>query len=589
MAQGQLAGAFPVADRSSNSADAAALRYSQGRLLGLRANRYSWWTHWRELADYFLPRRYKWIITPNQQSRGSPINQHILDSTGVICARNLASGLVSGKSSPTRPWFKLRVGTVDSTTTSPISLWLAECERILYLIFAESNFYNSIAQFYYDLVIFGTATQLIYEDYENVINCFNPCAGEYYLDIDGKFRPTIFYREFTLTISALVDEFGLENCSDSIQRLYNTSDGSGLTREVIVAHSIEPNDDGNASRFGFSDRFAYRELYWEWGGSASPQGGDASPRGFLRRKGYFTRPNIAARWDIVSNDAYGRSPGMDALPDQKQLQHESRRKAQGIDKMINPPLVADIQLKNQPASLLPGGMTYVQGYTASGKPGISSIYDSKFSVAEVSEDLIEVRTRLGKTFFNDVLMTASQYETRSNVTAVEWDMRKSESLVALGPALERIDHEALGPILDRVFDIATRANILPPAPEEIQGQMINVEYVSMLQQAQQAAASGGIDRLLQLAGNLLAAKPDVMDNIDTDMALDIYSDLLNNSPKIIRSPEAVAQIREQRAQKEQAAAQAEQIAALSQAGKNLSETDLGGGNAAQALMGGITP
>lgn len=580
---------WPAADRSSNSTDEAALRYSQGRLLGLRANRYSWWTHWRELADYFLPRRYRWIITPNMMARGSPINQHILDSTGVICARNLASGLVSGKSSPTRPWFKLRVGTLDSTTTSPVSLWLAECERILYLIFAESNFYNSIAQFYYDLVIFGTATQLIYEDFENVINCYNPCAGEYYIDIDGKYRPTIFYREFTMTIGAVVDEFGLANCSDSIRRIYTSADGSGLTREIVVAHSLEPNDDGNAAKFGFSDRFAFRELYWEWGGSASPQGGNTQPQSFLRRKGFYERPNITGRWDLVSNDAYGRSPGMDALPDQKQLQLESRRKAQAIDKMVNPPLVADVQLKNQPASLLPGGMTYVQGYTSSGKPGIASVYDTKFPVAEITEDLNEVRVRLAKTFFNDVLMTASQYETRSNVTALEWDMRKSESLVALGPALERIDHEVLGPVLDRVFGIATRAGILPPAPPEIQGQMINVEYVSMLQQAQQAAASAGIERVLTLAGNLLGAKPDVMDNIDVDYALDKYSELLNNDPKMIRSPEQLAQIREERAQQQAAAVEAEQLKAMTEAGKNLSAIDLGGGNAAQALAGGIAP
>lgn len=584
-----LAPAFPVRDRSSNSVDAAALKYSQGRLLGLRVNRYSWWTHWRELADYFLPRRYRWIITPNMQSRGSPINQHILDSTGVICARNLASGLVSGKSSPTRPWFKLRVGTIDSTTTSPVSLWLAECERILYLIFAESNFYNSIAQFYYDLVIFGTAVQIIYEDFENVINCYNPCAGEYYIDIDGKYRPTIMYREFTMTISAVVNEFGLENCSESVQRMFTNGDGASLTREIVIAHSLEPNDDGRAAEFGFSDKFVMRELYWEWGGSASPQGSNMDPKGFLRRKGYHDRPNICGRWDLVSNDPYGRSPGMDALPDQKQLQLESRRKAQAIDKMVNPPLVADVQLKNQPTSLLPGGMTYVQGYTSSGKPGISSVYDTKFPVNEITEDLNEVRQRLSKTFFNDVLMTASQYETRSNVTAIEWDMRKSESLVALGPALERIDHEVLGPVLDRVFGIATRAGIMPPAPPEIQGQMINVEYVSMLQQAQQAAASAGIERVLQLAGGLLPAKEDIMDNIDADYALDKYSELLNNDPKIIRSPEAVAQIRQQRAEAQQAAAQAEQLKALSEAGKNLGAIELGGGNAAQALAGGITP
>ena len=149
-------------------------RYVNGRLMGLRTNRYSWWVHWKELADYFLPRRYKWLITPNQMSRGSPINQYILDSTGCTYARNLASGLVSGKSSPTSLWFRLRIGYIDSTETSPASQWLAEVERIMYLIFSESNFYNSIATFYYDLVVFGTASILVYEDFDNVVNCVNP-------------------------------------------------------------------------------------------------------------------------------------------------------------------------------------------------------------------------------------------------------------------------------------------------------------------------------------------------------------------------------------------------------------------------------
>jgi hypothetical protein len=428
----------------------------EGRLIGLRVNRYSWWTHWRELADYFLPRRYKWLITPNQMGRGSPINQHILDSTACIFARNLASGLVSGKSSPTSLWFKLRVGYYDSTRTDPVSLWLAEVERILYLIFAESNFYNSIAMFYYDLVIFGTANMLLYEDYDSVINCVNPALGEYYVDIDGKYRPVVFYREFTMTVAAVVSEFGYENCSAGVQSLFDDPSGANTTREIIVAHSIEPNDDGRAGDFNFPKKFAFREVYWEWGGSTSPQGGASNLPSFLRKRGYYDQVAITGRWDIVSNDAYGRSPGMDALPDQRQVQLEQRRKAQAIDKMVNPPLVADVQLKNQPANLTPGGITFVSGYSASGKPGFASVYDTKFPVQEITADLAEVKARLSQIFFNDVLRVASQYETRSNVTAVEWDLRKSESLVMLGPALERIDNEVLRPILNRVFNIAWR-------------------------------------------------------------------------------------------------------------------------------------
>src|SRR6266446_8730711 len=215
-----------------------------------------------------------------------------------------------------------------------------------------------------------------------------------------------------MTISACVNEFGIDNVSENIARLYKQTDGANLTREIIIAHSIEPNDDGKAAEFGFSESFTYREAYWEWGGSASPQGGASSPPGFLRKKGYYEQPNICARWDLVSNDSYGRSPAMDGLPDQKQLQLESRRKAQAIDKMVNPPMVADIPLKNQPASLLPGGLTYVAGMTT-GKVGFAPVYTVTPDLRGMLEDLNEVRGRIKETFFKNLFHTASQYETRS--------------------------------------------------------------------------------------------------------------------------------------------------------------------------------
>lgn len=567
-----------------SSQDESYRRFVEGRLMGMRVNRYSWWTHWRELADYFLPRRYKWIVTPNQMGRGSPINQHIIDSTGCFAARNLASGLLSGKSSPTRKWFKLSIGRIDSTGTNPISLWLAECERLMRLVFHESNFYTSIAVLYFDLVIFGTAVMIIYEDFENVIHCYNPCAGEYYVDLNGQYRPCILYREFTMTIAAVVDEFGLENCSPTIQELYKQPSGANLTREIIVAHAIEPNDDDRS--FGIPKRFKYRECYWEWGGSTSPQSGAPAYKGFLRKRGYNEQPFITVRWDLVSNDPYGRSPAMDGLGDQKQLQQETRRKAQAIDKMVNPPLVADIQLKNQPASLLPGGMTYVTGFAASGKPAIASIYDTKFPVGEITEDLNEVRERLKRVFFNDLFQTASQFETRSNITAVEWDMRKAESMVMLGPVIERIDNEGLAQVVERVFSMMARAQIFPPAPEEIANAPINIEFISMLAQAQNATEAASIERILQLVGGISGVEPGAMDKVDVDYTIDKYSSLLNNDPKMIRSEEAVAAIRDQRAQAQAQVQQAAIAEQLSKGAKTLSETQVGGGqNALQMITG----
>jgi len=203
-----------------------------------------------------------------------------------------------------------------------------------------------------------------------------------------------------------------------------------------------------------------------------------------------------------------------------------------------------------------------------------------------------VRERIKETFFNNLFQTISQFETRSNVSATEIDARRAESLVMLGPVLERIEYELLSPIVERVFAIMSRAGILPPAPPAVQGQPINVEFVSMLATSQAAAATGGIERLLQIAGGLVAVDPAVMDNIDIDYALDKYSALMNNDPKIIRSPAELAQIRQQRAQDQaaqQQAQQADQAQKLAAAGQTLSQTDVGGGQNALQAMTGVRP
>jgi hypothetical protein len=80
-----------------------------------------------------------------------------------------------------------------------------------------------------------------------------------------------------------------------------------------------------------------------------------------------------------------------------------------------------------------------------------------------------------------------------------------------------------------------------------------------------------------------------MDNIDTDFALAKYSTLMNNDPRLIRSPQQLAQIRQQRAeaqQQEQQNAMADRAQKLAAGAENLSNVDVGGGkNALQQMIG----
>jgi hypothetical protein len=117
----------------------------------------------------------------------------------------------------------------------------------------------------------------------------------------------------------------------------------------------------------------------------------------------------------------------------------------------------------------------------------------------------------------------------------------------------------------------------------------------MLATAQAAAQTGGIERLLGVAGNLVAIDPAVMDNIDVDYALDKFSSLMNNDPRLIRSPEQLKAIRDQRMKQQQAEAAAQQMGMMADnaqkmaaAGQTLSQTDVGGGQNALEQMTGVS-
>lgn len=55
-----------------------------GRLAGLKMDRNSFWLHWDELAKFIWPKRYRWLVTPNQYNKGSPLNRMIRDNTGTL-------------------------------------------------------------------------------------------------------------------------------------------------------------------------------------------------------------------------------------------------------------------------------------------------------------------------------------------------------------------------------------------------------------------------------------------------------------------------------------------------------------------------
>lgn len=556
----------------------------EGRLAGLRTWRWTWWVHWAQLAEFILPRRYHWLVTANRMTRGMPINNNIVDSTATLAMQICASGLWTGLTSPSRPWFKLDVGLPWIQLDEDGKEWLEDTEQRLYTVLSQSNFYNTMAQAFQDVSTFGTAPVIIYEDHEDAIRCYLPCAGEYYLDVGSRLSVDTLYREFTLNVSQIIEMFNVDNCPVEVVSLWNEGGGS-LTNEFVVAMSIEPNFPIQARKnrdqyYPVPSFFEFREVYWLRGIKASKP---------LSMKGFHERPFMAARWSVVSNDAYGRGPGMDALPDTKQLQLETRRKAEFIDKLVRPPMIADAEMKNEPSSILPGNITYVN--MAGGKKGFVPAFEVQpAAMAPMMQDITAVQQRIDKCFFVDIFMAISRMEGVQPRNELELTKRDLERLQVLGPFITLFETEFARPAIQRILAIMERRRMLKPMPQSLRSVPLKINYTSIMKQAQSSAEAVGMKDFMATAGGISSAAqaaglPNPLRTVNWDKTLRKYGDVSNFPSELFFTDEEVQQHDQEAATRAQQQQAMQQAMAGVTAAKTLSETSTGGGTALGSLLG----
>ncbi len=557
----------------------------EARMGSLRMWRYSFWAHWSVLAQFFLPRRYHWVITANRMNKGLPINDQIIDSTGLLAVETCASGMWAGLTNPARPWLKMAIALPWVELDADGKEWLEDTEQRVYTVLAQSNFYTEMAQAFQDLTVFGTAPFIIYEDFEDVIRLYTPCAGEYFLAAGSRFSIDTLNREFVMTTAQIVEMFTLKNCPEPVQKAWQGG-GTSLETEFVVCHSIEPNfplaKRGEAGKKVevVPSVFTYRELYWIKG-----QKGQRP----LSKRGFHTKPFMAMRWAKVSNDAYGRSPCMDALGDNKQVQQETRRKAEFIEKGVRPPMGANPELKNEPSSIIPGNITYFN--TDGGKKGFFPLFEvAPAWLAGITADIDKVSARIEKALFVDVFMAITRMEGVQPRNELELTKRDLERLQKLGPVIDLVEGE-LSLAIRRVLDIMERRRMLKPMPKSLQGRPIKIEFTSIMRIAQRSATSVAIKDFLAVMGSMSSAAkagglPDPLRKVNLDKMTDVFADVENVPSSILYTDAEVLEHDKARAQATQQAQTPQLAMAGVSAAKTLSETPINNtGSALSAVLG----
>lgn len=558
--------------------------FLEARLQSLRSWRWTKWSFWLVLARFFLPYRSVWLPTPNRMDRGHPVNDSIIDSTGLLAVRTAAGGMWTGLTSPSRPWMRLAKGLPWIKLDKAAEEWLQDTTQRLLTVLAQSNFYSSMAVAFRDLITFGTAPVIIYEDEEDAIRCYNPCVGEYSADCGARLSLDVLYREFTYNVHQIVDFFKIDNCPKIVVDLW-TQGGAALQNEFIVAHAIEPNTPIAAIKSRptavrpVPSSFAFREVYWLRGQKTER---------YLSARGFNGKPFMGLRWATVANDPYGHGPCEEALGDNKQIQLETRRKAEFIGKGVRPPMGADPALKNEPASIIEGNITYFS--TDGGKKGFFPLFEPNPQwLPGITADIVDIRQRIDKCLFVDLFMAISRMEGVQPRNQLELTKRDLERLQELGPVIELVEKE-LDIGIRRILNIMTRRKMLLPVPPTLNGVPLKVSYTSILRLAQRSAESVSMKDVLQTAGALSSAAkaagvPDPIRTIDLDKALRHYAEL-NEFPSALFFTDGEVAQHDQIRHEEMMKAQApQQLQPMVDAAKTLSDTNVGGNSALSAMLG----
>lgn len=544
------------------------------RLESLRSERSSFISEWRELSDYHLAHRGRFLTS--DRNKGHKRNTRQINNTSRLAARTLASGMMAGITSPARPWFQLSSGDADLNETAAVKEWLHAVQTMMYRVFAASNVYNSLHTVYGELGVFGTAPMGVYRDFDNVIWCKPYTVGSYMLAANGQNQVDTFYREYEITVAQCVKEFGIDNCSQAVKQMWERGNSEAW---VKVVHVVEPNDDRDMQSPLAKDK-AWRSVYYE-----SPKGtnnrGDLSEKA-LRRSGFDEFPILAPRWDTTGEDIYATDcPGMIAIGDTKALQLGEKRKFQAIDKMANPPLQAPASLRTK----LSGGVLKPDEILfADGQGVVSSIYGNwRPDLGALMQVNAESEERIRRAFYEDLFLMLSMSDRRQ-ITAREVAEKHEEKLLMLGPVLERLHTELLDPLIDRTFSILQESGVLPIPPQELQGREMAVEYVSVLAQAQRMVSVSGLEQVGAYASNLSQIWPEARHKFDALQAIDEYSTSIGVNPKVIRSDDEVQAMVEADQQAQAQAAAMQQGQAMADTAKTVSDTNLGDENALTTMM-----
>lgn len=536
----------------------------------LISERYEWDRIWEQCARLVLPmqdREFRrgssntgsreaidgWAAGPRSVDKLA----ERFDITAVVAAERLATGLMSLVTPDNEKWMSLGIsdplGAVEATDEE--TRWLErQRDYLMSTMYTPATGWNAAnGGSMRSMVVFGTGLYFLEEAWGKrgqndvaVPYTFTPLPlSENYLTVDGQNEIDQDYRRFRLSARSALTLFG-ENLHPMTKAM--AEDPQRWHQQIEILHWV-----GYRRQKGMNNdpmrNSPVESVYVE-----------VEKLHEIRRGGFNYFPVVAYHWNQVPNSPYGESPVMLVMAEIKGGNILAKNSLLSAQQLTRPPVgTSDDGTMNRP-NLNPGAINF-GALDAQGNLKIKPIITAQ-NPSLVQTMLDASRNQIKEGLYTNLWQILIQ---NPQMTATEALIRSNEKGELLGPIGTRIQ-AGLSHMTDAALTIlegkgAWRPGAALAPPQSIMGRNIKSQFNSPLDRMRRAGELIGIERTIQSVGPLVQFDPSIMDQFDTDEIVKLSQEINGAPKKILRKPEdvqAMRQQRDQQAQVQQALAAAEQ-------------------------------
>jgi len=465
---------------------------------GLENSQANWQGAWNECIKYCSPQsKMSSEMDSDGEYHPAPVN-----GTGIRACNSLAGNLYANGCAVGQEWFAFSVNLPEKDINRAMTDWAITASKTTLRYLGASNFYSVIQHTTQDFSLLGTCC--VFSDFVKGSLMYRnfPINHNIFIQTNDRNEVDTLARKFKYTAKEAYQAFG-DRVSEKIRSKITEGKNTDLFEFVqfIYPRSVygEAIDRSKKDKLNMSFGSVFIEV---------------AEKNLVKTEGFTKFPFAVARFYASATEAYGRSPGMNAMEDIKTLQRVESDMLDAAEYAGNPAIIVDDRAEEFSTEC--GAVNRVSNFNSQ----MCKVIELGNNLVVDEKTILRKEQAVKEAFYYDLFMHLEQHKY---MTAREVDARELQKAQSIAPVVTSYQSELLGAILKRTYFLLRAKKIIPAPPAGVKDEDVNVVYTSRLNSLlKQVEVANLMTALNQAAGlfQFLGQFPDARYYINVNEALD---------------------------------------------------------------------